>query len=575
MLTLAQYIILKWKSRAKGNKLPNIWSLPRTATGEPRESIKQEIDNEHARKQLYARIKSGIMTDYDDYLAIKEALKGGYTHCNPHYYAKPIIAEPDKGIRIFSRDKTSFYPYLMLTKTYPYSMKHIDDSAIYDKDLESGDYATIFTVEFKGLKLNHDGFPYLSESKGSIKGRLITDNGKVVYADYLADVITDLDWVTIKNNYTWKDCRKYNAMQGRKQRLPLPYLLCVTDWYIAKTIYKGDEEKVVIYQNAKGKVNAIFGMSCTDPCKITIYYLNGKWIDDSEEEEFDIKKYTEEKLIEMCEKYTSYSVKKGCQLCNLYQWGCYITAYARSIIMEHNIFIGIMNVLYNDTDSTYYVVYSVEEMERINKYFDNYHKNIIQKELKEALEYINLKIASNEKWNKKHELLTEESFSPKNNKGESFTIGLMDIEHELKAFKSLGAKRYSYIYYDKKKDRDILQPTVAGISKNNMRKYILAKCKMQDKQFYSYDDMWEIMSVFNNNTYVGMFESGKQCISYHEEFPDKILVKDHNGLEREVEITTGACFLKIPFSMKENNVTIAERGFADMLDVIDQFAIEK
>ena len=88
-----------------------------------------------------------------------------------------------------------------------------------------------------------------------------------------------------------------------------------------------------------------------------------------------------------------------------------------------------------------------------------------------------------------------------------------------------------------------------------MRKDILAKCKMQDKQFYSYDDMWEIMSVFNNNTYVGMFESGKQCISYHEEFPDKILVKDHNGLEREVEITTGTNEITFYYEVKTITIT--------------------
>lgn len=590
VLTLAQYIHKKWKT--EGSK-KNLWSLPLTATGEPRKHIKNEIDNEHKKGQLYPKIANGMLYDYEGYLTVKCAMKGGYTHTNPRYYSEAVFAEPSKGVRIFSRDKTSFYPYIMLTKLFPYHMEKIQDSYINKALADSDRTATIFTVHFKGLRLRPGGFPYHSIHKGCINGKskdthfkvlyhdidnpadpkLITDNGKLIYADDVIDIITDVDWKVYEANYTWEDCEKYNAISGYKERLPLPYIISILDWYEVKTIYKGNDEKIVIYQNAKGKINAVFGMSCTDPCKISVYYLNGVWASDSDAKDFNIKDVTEHTLSEQHERYTKIS--HTTELCNLYQWGCYITAYARGILMEHNKFLGEECTLYNDTDSTYYCTRSEEDRKRIDDYFDDYHRNVIMKEINDAIAVNNERMANNQKWKVQHSFLTLKSFAPENEKGESFMIGLMDIEHEIKAFKALGAKRYCYIYYDKKKDKDIVLPTVAGISKAKMRAYLLEE--IGEKQFYTKEDMERIMSRFTNDTYVGMFESGKNAAHYHDAMPDlHIELTDHNGLTAPVEIGTGACFLKVSFSMKENNMPILkllskDSPLDDMLDTIDSF----
>ena len=598
VLTLAQALRIKLNgTRNKRGKLANIWNLPLTVTGEPRTAIKAEIDNEKKRKFLYEKIRPCLVTDYQDYLTIKCAMKGGYTHCNPRYYGQAVFAGVYDGEypKIKSRDKTSFYPYVMLTKVFPYFLQAIDSEAILDEELVSDNKATIFTVKFKNLRLKEDGFPYHSVHKGFINGKtkdtefsalyhdietqgsnVIVDNGKLVYADEVIDIITDIDWRVYQDNYTWDDCEKYNAIQGYKERLPLPYLRCIMDWYIAKTIYKGNDEMLIIYQNAKGKVNAIYGMSCTDPCKITIYYLNGKWIDDSEEEEFDIEKYTEEILIKKCEDYLDYSLQKGCQLCNLYQWGCYITAYCRSILMEHNKFVGIWNILYNDTDSLYYIVHNAEEEKRIDEYFDWYNDVVIKRELRATMQYMNDEIERNRDWlkGKPEPIKSLDYFAPKSEDGVPHMIGRMDIEHEIKAFKSLGAKRYCYIYYDEKNDCDVILPTVAGEDKDYMRKYLLEE--IGEKQFYSIEDMKHIMDRFTNDTYIGMFESGKQCVHYHEAMPDlKLELTDHNGLTSLVDMDTGVSFMNIPFSMKENNLKFTQMSLTDMLDEIDDFALKR
>ena len=438
VLVLYEYIATRRATETtKKGKPKNIWCYPLTATGEPRESIKEEIDNEHRSKALKKMIKPGIMREYTEYLRMKQATKGGYTHNNPWYYNIPIFAQPENGIRLFSRDKTSFYPYVMLTKEYPYSMHAVEDSAIDDL-IARGD-AVIFHVHFRNLTLKTNGFPYHSISKGVIEGKRIEDNGKLVYADDVTDVITELDWKVYENNYTWTGkAEKFNAISGIKKRLPLPYLLSILDWYVQKTIYKGDNEKIVIYQNSKQKVNAIFGMAMTDVCKITIYYMNGRWFDDTEAEDFDLEEYTEQKLMETIERYDESKNPWKTELCNLYQWGIYCTAYCREIMMEHNVNgVGTKNVLYNDTDSTKYITWSVEDMERINRYFDDYHKNVVIPEINATIEYINMKIEANTHWNIKHPPVTINDFAPANKDGERFMIGLMDIEDEYIFFKSI------------------------------------------------------------------------------------------------------------------------------------------
>ena len=589
VLVLYEYIALRRETeKGKNGKPINIWNFPLTATGEPRASIKGEIENEHRQSELKKAIKPGIMSDYEEYLRMKQATKGGYTHCNPWYHAVAVFARPEKGIHIYSRDKTSFYPYIMLTKEFPYAMRPCEDSAI-DKLIQRGD-AVIFHCTFKGLRLKNDGFPYHSEHKGVITGEKILDNGKLIYADEVTDIITELDFETYEENYTWDDCIKFNGIYGVKKRLPLPYLLSILDWYVEKTIYKGDDEKIVIYQNSKGKINSIFGVSCTDPCKLTIYYIGGRWLDDEElqeeahrrdpenEPEFNIKDYTEEQLLQLIERYSDGANPYRTELCNLYQWGLYVTAYARNIMVEHNCAVGTENVLYNDTDSTKYITWSEEDNRRINEYFDTYHRTVIIPEIKAAIEYINNKIANNSKWNKKHAPVTMDDFAPANAKGEKFTIGLMDIEDEYISFKSLGSKRYLYTEWakDKKTGEKYIKivPTVAGISKAKMREYLIQP--VGERAIYTREELQIINDRFNPSVHVDMLHSGKNTHTYHNEYPEPVTLTDYTGQEMTVDVGTGVCITRQPFSMSSINKYaefIAGKRFQihDLQPTIDNF----
>lgn len=583
VLVLYEYIAMRRNTeKTKKGKPINIWCYPMTATGEPRQSIKQEIDNEHKSTVLKKQIRPGIITDYNEYLRLKQAIKGGYTHCNPWFQAVAVYSDPANGVRIFSRDKTSFYPYIMLTKEFPYAMRPCEDDKI-DSLIQRGD-GVIFHVHFKGLRLNNNGFPYHSIHKGVIEGERVEDNGKIVYADEVTDIITELDWKVYESNYTWQSCEKFNGIYGIKKRLPLPYLLSILDWYVEKTIYKGDDEKVVIYQNSKGKINGIFGMSCTDPCKLTIYYLAGKWFDEEELQnldpnapDFDIEEFTETKLNELAARYDEGSNPYYTELCNLYQWGLYVTAYARSIMIEHNNAVGTENVLYNDTDSTKYIVLSAADEKRINAYFDQYTNTVIIPEIQETIKYINEKIESNNKWNVKHPPVSMEDFAPKNARNERFLIGLMDIEDEYISFKSLGAKRYLYIEYDVDKTGEKymkIVPTVAGISKKKMREYLIQP--YGEKKIYTDEEIRGINDRFNPSVYVDMLHSGKNTHHYHDESAIAYDLTDYEGNTVSIRPLTGVCIVRQPFSMSAFNKYaefIAGKRYMidDLLPVINNF----
>lgn len=583
VLVLYEYIAMRRNTeKTKKGKPINIWCYPMTATGEPRQSIKQEIDNEHKSTVLKKQIRPGIITDYNEYLRLKQAIKGGYTHCNPWFHAVAVYSAPANGVRIFSRDKTSFYPYIMLTKEFPYAMRPCEDDKI-DSLIARGD-GVIFHVHFKGLRLNNNGFPYHSIHKGVIEGERVEDNGKLVYADEVTDIITELDWKVYESNYTWESCEKFNGIYGIKKRLPLPYLLSILDWYVEKTIYKGDDEKVVIYQNSKGKINGIFGMSCTDPCKLTIYYLAGKWFDEEELQnldpnapDFDIEEFTETKLNELAARYDEGSNPYYTELCNLYQWGLYVTAYARSIMVEHNNAVGTENVLYNDTDSTKYIVLSAADEKRINAYFDQYTNTVIIPEIQETIKYINEKIESNNKWNVKHPPVSMEDFAPKNAKNERFLIGLMDIEDEYISFKSLGAKRYLYIEYDVDKTGEKymkIVPTVAGIPKKKMREYLIQP--YGEKKIYTDAEIRGINDRFNPSVYVDMLHSGKNTHHYHDESAIAYDLTDYEGNTVTIRPLTGVCIVRQPFSMSAFNKYaefIAGKRYMidDLIPVINNF----
>ena len=212
-------------------------------------------------------------------------------------------------------------------------------------------------------------------------------------------------------------------------------------------------------------------------------------------------------------------------------------------------------MLYNDTDSTKYITWSVDDMNRINAYFDNYHKTVVIPEIQATIDYINLKINNNTHWNKKHAPVTMDDFAPANKDGEKFMIGLMDIEDEYIFFKSIGSKRYLYAEWVKNKktgEKEILiQPTVAGISKQKMREYLIEP--IGEKTIYTAEELHTIADRFNPFVFIDMLHTGKNTHFYHDEHPNEITLTDYTGKTTTVNVGTGVCIYRQSFSMSAIN----------------------
>ena len=226
-----------------------------------------------------------------------------------------------------------------------------------------------------------------------------------------------------------KSLKKLNELTKELKEVIMKY-------YQNKTTLKGIIEFICEYFTSKQKLNSIYGMTVTNPCKgeTVINEETGEWsTDDTNKAELLDKFY---------KSWNSFLP---------YQWGIFVTANARNQLQEGIDKVG-LDVVYCDTDSIKYV-------------------NDHEQDFKEL----------NDKINK--------SFSANRN-GIDYPMGVWDSEnqkgkyYEYNQFKTLGAKKYAFTKQGK------LGITVAGLAKKEGAKELAKKGGI--KKF-------ENGAVFNNS----------------------------------------------------------------------------
>ena len=171
-----------------------------------------------------------------------------------------------------------------------------------------------------------------------------------------------------------------------------------------------------------------------------------------------------------------------------YQWGIWVTAYARK-----NLWNGILNIgndyCYSDTDSIKLI-----NGEKHKNYFIEYNNNVFKK-LEKAMNHHNLPL---------------EMIKPKTINGIEKILGIWDYEYTCD-FKTLGAKRYivkkGYKY----------EITIAGLNKKTTMKYFIKNKKPPFKTFknnmyipatYKIDDNIYVGTGKNTHTYIDEIRTG-------------------------------------------------------------------
>lgn len=385
--------------------------IPLTNTGHVRKELKDAVMEDYSYRN---KVRRSINIDPHVYNLLVECFAGGYTHAN-WIHADEIIENVD------SWDFTSSYPYVMVTHKFPSSeFKKCNIKTL--KDLNNR-FAYILIVKFKDLKCKYYN-NYISMSKCRyIKGARY-DNGRIIQADEIEIVLTDIDFKLILDMYdcTYEITESYFSFYNY---LPIQYIKFILKKYVNKTKFKGVEGKELEYMKEKNRFNSLYGMTVTNTIRDRVEYNDVKgW------EEIPL---TNEEIVSSLEEE-----KKKAFLS--FAYGVWVTAYARNNLLKNVIKLD-EYVIYCDTDSM--------------KLCPGYDKKVIEDYndfVKRKIEFVSKKLD-----------IDIENFAPLDTKGKKRMLGVFDADEHYDRFITQGAKKYAYEIDGK------IGITVAGVPKTGAK----------------------------------------------------------------------------------------------------------
>lgn len=421
----------------------NIGRIPLTNTGYVRRYVRSlclpKGKSDKEKNVKYFSLIHSLNVQPNEYILLKRAFQGGFTHANAIHVGDHIKE------RVDSIDFTSSYPAVMLSNYFPMS-SGVKVTPKTQEELDSylKRCLCVFVIRFKNIRQKPEVYEnILGASKCKVKNAVI-NNGRIISAEELITATTNVDLESIKKFYDYDGFDVKDFYIYKKGYLPKPIIEAVLDLYKAKTTLKGIPEKTVEYLLKKGMLNSTYGMMVTDIVKAMVLCdEDGEW--------------QGEEIPDLAEAIKRYNNNK--KRFNFYPWGVFITAYAR-----RNLYSGILafgkDYLYSDTDSI-----KCLNIDDHMDYVNNYNKYIVNA-IDKVLTHYGIDISE---------------ARPKNQKGKEKQIGVWDWETEgdpYTEFKTLGAKRYMY------QQSDGLHITIAGVSKSMGKEYIGS----QDEPFDFFSD---------------------------------------------------------------------------------------
>ena len=388
--------------------------IPLTQTGTVRQEVKRILQLQPGYNEF---IKKLVPANVEEYRRLQQIFAGGYTHANKYYSGKVV-----RGL-IQHYDFASSYPTVMVCEKYPSKpwvytgKKEIPDINTFDN------YAYIIELKLYNV-ISTSYNTYIQAAKVQESKGCRFDNGRVLKADYMKLMITEQDYLTIMENYTWDNIEVIHVWKSRKDYLPKEFIEYILQLYHNKTTLKGVNGQEDLYLQSKQYINSMFGMMVTAILQADVIFEAGQW---------NIKPITAEMVNAKLNKLRFYKPSEKRYFLS-YSWGCWVTAYARRNLWRCIKYCD-NKVIYADTDSLF-----------INGFvnFTWYNKKITAK-LKKACNDMQLDFKKTR---------------PKNPDGIECPLGVFTQEPNCIEFKTLGAKRYVERREDGK-----LYLTVSGINK--------------------------------------------------------------------------------------------------------------
>lgn len=409
-----------------------IHKIPLTKTGFVRRFVRNECfyikkagQKTKTNWEYISTIRELQIQNVDEFRALERAFVGGFTHANAEY-TNEVLND------VSSFDFTSSYPFVMVSEMFPMSRGVLIEVKTKEQlDFLIGKYCCIFDVELTNVFAAQTQDNPISRSKCFVCENAVENNGRIVAASKIAFTTTNVDWIIIRNFYTWERLRVGKMYCYKKEYLPTPFVFSILKLYEQKTKLKGVTGSEKEYMQAKEMLNSCYGMCVTNPLREEFTYLDDVW---------DIQQKT---LDEKKEALFKYNTSKNRFL--FYPWGVFVTAYAR-----RNLFTGIIEAgddyVYSDTDSI-----KLKNAQNHALYFEMYNEQA-GKKLKRACLFHGIPF---------------EMCEPQTIKGTTKPLGVWDYEGTYTRFKTLGAKRYMV------QDGNEYNLTVSGVDKKAAIPYLL------------------------------------------------------------------------------------------------------
>ena len=324
--------------------------------------------------------------------------------------------------KIYSKDMSSAYPAVMLQKKFPMSRFVRRTASAFDKLLSEEKHALLIDCRLINLNIKTiETIPYIAFAKKTMIRGGRYDNGRVLSADEIGLILTDVDFRIISEQYNFDSIEIDNLYAAKYDYLPNEFREYIFERYIKKCNLKNGDE--YLYSKEKNKINALFGMGLTDIVHDEIIY-----------NELVLNPFTKEKAdiyIELEKHYESKSTFL------VYQWGLWVTAWCRWRLQKAIMGIG-RDIIYCDTDSA--------------KYFGN-HEDLFVELNNEILHETEL-CGFNTEYTRPD--------------GKKFSLGLWEDDDNTpyEKFVTLGSKKYAYVDSESE-----FHNTVAGLSKHKAKQW--------------------------------------------------------------------------------------------------------
>lgn len=397
----------------------NLYTIPLTSTGYVRRDCKAAM-----REVSHGWVQTQ-QPDLETYKLLRDAFRGGDTHAS-RFYAGQIVHDA-KGA-----DRSSSYPDIVCNCQFPAGPFFrlpgtVEADEVIDL-IQRRKKAVVMRMRVWGLELAdyYNGAPYLSFDKCDNVLRSELDNGRILRAEYLETALTDVDLRVLLREYSWRSCEFWDVAYARYGPLPEPLKRETIKYYKAKTELKNVDGQEVYYVKSKNKLNAIYGMMAQNILKRSILYTQeGKL--DPETGELDL--YPEDES--QTDKEILDKKQRTAFLC--YQWGCWVTAWARYRLRE--------------------AIWTVEEQGGEFIYCDT-----------DSVKYL-----GDVDWSEYNARRIKDSTASgalaQDPSGEWHYMGVMEPEGECAEFRTWGAKKYCYTSQDKT-GKLKLHSVIAGVAKS-------------------------------------------------------------------------------------------------------------